>query len=288
MRRRRARSKTDCRRRLDNAGAPAPRPRARRSREFCRSDHRTTSSNGCGRARAAPARRRAAEQRTQRRESVSRLTARIRMQGMMHQQHAKRLLGDSCARVRSSASSCARPSLPVAINGGVGTAEDTPISATGPRRRTNGNASFRLRRRRADSRRPPAGQAEFHAFCRGAVSARFYHPSQPTPSFAKATARQAAAATVRCLVLVRFGRTEDNLHPLGRVDAGGELFLKRCLCLSRQSRFLRFFSRQLRQHTPVLSQDRMRRCDSRNHSRERGHLLFPARRPKLARAAIAQ
>jgi len=47
----------------------------------------------------------------------------------------------SPASMRSSASSWVRPSHPVAISGGVGTADDTLTSASGPRRRTEGNVT---------------------------------------------------------------------------------------------------------------------------------------------------
>ncbi len=43
--------------------------------------------------------------------------------------------------MRSSASSWLRPSHPVAIKGGVGTADDVLISASGPRRRNDGKVT---------------------------------------------------------------------------------------------------------------------------------------------------
>ena len=65
---------------------------------------------------------------------------------MMDHDDAEKPLASQRSSTASQAS-CSPPSRPVAMNGAVGTALDNPISASGPRRRRNGNAVLRLRRR---------------------------------------------------------------------------------------------------------------------------------------------
>ena len=140
--RRRARSKTDYRPRPDSGHARSPTPTARRPRGSCPSVRRSRSSNARGHGRAGPVRRRAASERaSSSAESVSRLMRAVRAQRMMDQQHAKRLGGkprQHPLELRRAGRARAIPSPSAAR---VGTADDTLISASGPRRRSDGNAA---------------------------------------------------------------------------------------------------------------------------------------------------
>ena len=137
----RARSRTDCRPQQDNARARSPKPTARRWRGCGRAVRRTTSWSEHDRGRAGPSPRHAASTTpASSSESVRRLCRESERSGWWISS-TRKASAESCDRMPSSASSCACPSHPVAISGGVGTAEETPISARGPRRRTNGNAT---------------------------------------------------------------------------------------------------------------------------------------------------